>query len=260
MVCETIELLLRGKMLYHFTNCESALKIILTDDLRYSKSIDFDDPFERWRHRNYTRMPPTGVDSGPEARLYGHFNSLVNLTNVLCFFDCENEKNEIINPLENLKMWSHYGKNHTGCCLVFDKNKIINSFVEFYKNDENSVYDYGRVEYNDLKNYEHTPMISMGSKELSSMGFKKLFHNLFFNKAKYYSGENEYRFAVNNGNRGCSMYVKSKIIKVVVGENTKEVDYFSIVNLCKILNIEVGRMFVSDDKLEYAIIAAPENA
>jgi len=241
-------------MLYHFTSCEATLKIILTDDLMFSKSINLDDPFERWRCRNYTRLPPTGFHSGPEAKYYRHFNSLVNSTNILCFFDSKNNKEEVVNPLADLKMWSHYGRNHAGCCLVLDKNKTITSFTDNVKED--SIADHGKVKYNDLKNYEHTFMSAFDSKEYSEIVFKKLFPNLFFNKAIHYSLENEYRFVVNNENRDCSLTVSSKINKIVIAENAKEGDMLSVVKLCQLVKIEVGRMIVSNDRLEYSKIYA----
>ena len=242
-------------MLYHFTSCEALLKIILTDDLRFSKSINLDDPFERWRCRNYTCLPPNGFTSGPESKYYKHFNSLVNSTNILCFFDSEDDRKDIISPLEDLKMWSHYGKNHQGCCLVFDKEKTINSFVNNVKTD--SISAHGKVVYNDLKTYEHVFMSAFDSKEYSEIVFEKLFHNLFFNKAIHYSIENEYRLAVNNGNRDCSLAISNKIIKVVIAENAKEGDLQSVVNLCKLVEVEVGRMIVSNDRLEFNQIYAP---
>jgi hypothetical protein len=238
-------------MLYHFTSCESALKIILTDDLRFSKSIYFDDPFERWRGRNYTLMPPLVHESDPKSKRHKYFNALVNSTNVLCFFDSVNDKNKTVDPLADLKMWSHYGKNHTGCCLVIDKKKAITSFTDYAKD---AIFAHGRVEYNDLKTYKHIPLTAFDSKEYSEEAFKQRFHNLFFNKAIHYSGENEYRFAVNNGNRDCSLTVSSKINKIVIAENAKYEDFMSVFKLCQIFKIEVGRMMVSDDKLEYSRI------
>lgn len=235
-------------LLYHFTSCESALKIILTDELRFSKSINLDDPFERWRGRNYTGLPPQIHESHPMSKYHKHFNSLVNLTNVLCFFDSVNERNEAVDPLADPKMWSHYGKNHQGCCLVFDKQKTIASFTE---NIKDSVADHGRVEYNDLKTYEHIFKTSFDSKEYSALVFKQRFHNLFFNKAKHYASENEYRFAVSNENLGCALTVSTKINKVVIAENAQEGDIKSIERLCQLVEIEAGRMIVSNDRLEY---------
>jgi hypothetical protein len=193
-------------------------------------------------------MPPTGFDSTPEANYYRHFISLVNSTNVMCFFDNEDNTKKTVNPLTDLKMWSHYGRNHMGCCLIFDKTKTIASFIN---RSNNGINDFGRVEYNDLKTYERVFMSAFDSKGYSELIFKKLFHNLFFNKSKYYSNENEYRFAVSNGNLGCSFTVSSKINKAVIAENAKEEDVTSIVRLCQLVKIEVGKMTVSNDKLEY---------
>ena len=120
---------------------------------------------------------------------------------------------------------------------------------------KDSIAHHGRVEYNDLKNYKHIFMSAFDPKEYSEVVFKKLFHNLFFNKAKYHSIENEYRFAVNNGNDDCSLEISSKINKVVIAENANEEDMKSIVRLCHLFEIEVGRMYISNDRLEYFRIA-----
>ena len=188
--------------------------------------------------------PRMVFESGIEKKYHRHLISYVNSTNVLCFFDSEDSENQITNPLEDLKMWSHYGRYHTGCCLVFDKKKIINSFIKQIENNSNYTFDYGRVEYNDLENYEDIFISAFDTKEYSYAVFKKLFLKLFFNKSKYYSNENEYRFAVYNENNNCSFNVSSKINKVVIAENAKIVDVVSVVRLCNLLNIEVGRMIV----------------
>ena len=68
--------------------------------------------------------------------------------------------------------------------------------------------------------------------------------------------ENEYRFAVNNGNRDCSLTVSAKISKVVIAENAQYGDMQSIVRLCQLVEIEAGRMIVSSDMLEYSRITS----
>jgi len=90
------------------------------------------------------------------------------------------------------------------------------------------------------------------------MIFEKLFHNLFFYKAKHYASENEYRLAVKNGNPDCALSVSPKINKVVIAENATQGNMVSVARLCQIFEIEVGQMNVSNDRLEYNRIAAPK--
>jgi len=239
------------KLLYHFTSCESLLKILLSNKLVFSNSITLDDPFERWRARNYSDWGPNIPETAPAAKYLNYFNNLVNQTNILCFFD---DSDEEVSPISNLKMWSHYGKSHKGCCIVLDKEKTVSLFKESVKE---CISDYGRVEYNNLKNYIHKYWSIFEREEYKDCVFKELFHNLFFNKATYYSGENEFRFAVNNGNEIFSFEVIPLVVKVVVAENVKQIDLESIVSLSKLLRVEVGKMFISDDKLEYWQVFAP---
>ncbi len=242
-------------MLYHFTSCESLLKIILCDEIKFSKSMNIDDPFERKRSRNYSGWGIPNPKSKVEKNFFKYFNSLVNLTNILCFFDSRDNKNQVVNPLDDLKMWSHYGKSHNGCCLVVDKARTIQLFNDTVNDN---VVEHGRVEYSaDTRNYKHVFMTGFAQDGYYDYVFKELFHNLFFYKALYYTNENEYRFVINNKNGDFSLNVSSIIKKVVVAENPKEVDLISIVELCKLMKIEVGKMDISMDKLEYFKIAGP---
>ncbi len=160
-----------------------------------------------------------------------------------------NENDEPIDPLSDLKMWSHYGKNHQGCCIVFDKDGTISAFNQ---NVQDSVSKHGRVEYNELHNYVHSLISPFQPKGFIDYEFKRLFSNLFFNKGKHYSGENEYRFAINNNNNGdLSLEVIPIIKRIVLAENAKEDDILSIVRLCELFDIEVGKMTISKDKLTY---------
>ncbi|WP_169517977.1 DUF2971 domain-containing protein [Sediminispirochaeta bajacaliforniensis] len=214
--------------------------------------MNLDDPFERRRYRNYSDWVPQIPQTAPAAKYLGYFNSRVDLTNILCFFDNVNKRNETVQPLTDLKMWSHYGKSHKGCCIVVNKEKTIDAFK---KDVKEGISDYGKVEYNELKNYEHVLMSSFDQDGYKDMVFKHLFHSLFFNKATYYSGENEYRFVINNDNQGFAIEIQPLVERIVIAENAAETDIKSIIALCKLFKFEVGKMVVSNDKIEYRQIA-----
>ena len=235
-------------MLYHFTSCEAILKIILSDELRFSRSMNLDDPFERMRHRKHSDWDPSIPKEAPAYKYIGYFNSRVDQTNILCFFDDVNNESRKIDPLTDLKMWSHYGKSHKGCCIVVDKEKIIKAFEKYSKG---SIFEHGRVEYNNLDNYQHVTMSVFDGEGWKDRAFSELFHNLFFNKATYYSGENEYRFVINNKNQNFALKIRSHIKKIAIAENTPAIDQKSIIELCKLFNLEVGKMMINNDEIEY---------
>ena len=85
----------------------------------------------------------------------------------------------------------------------------------------------------------------------------KVFHSLFFNKGVQYSSESEYRFAINNKNSDFSLDVFPILNRVVLAENASEDDVLSIARLCDLVNVEVGRMIISNDKLIYFQVSAP---
>jgi hypothetical protein len=213
--------------------------------------MSLDDPFERMRHRNYSDWAPNIPTTAPAAKYIGYFNSLVDQTNVLCFFDNVDDQNKRSDPLTDLRMWSQYGKSHRGCCIVVNKETTIEKFS---KVSPEFISDFGKVVYGDLKNYDPIPMSRFDQDGYKTFVFKHLFHTLFFTKAIYYLGENEFRFAVNNGNQRFAFEVRPIIKRVVIAENSEEMDQASIVALCRMLEIEVGKMVVSNDRLEYRVI------
>lgn len=239
-------------MLYHFTSSEATLKILLSDTLLFSKSMNLDDPFERQRSRNYG---PFGFMDLPIRSNASYFESLVKLTNLFCFFDSTDSDGNIVNPLTNLKMWSHYGRSHKGCCIVFDKAGIVNRF-------ENCTHEHinyhGKIKYiANQKNYIHKPMSSFDQQDYLLQIFNDLFASFFFTKSDYYRSENEFRLAINTDNNDFFLDISGLVCKVVVAENISKIDLISIHNLCKLKNIEIGRMLISNDELEYFKIVAP---
>lgn len=243
-------------MLYHFTSCESLRKILLNNKINFSKSMKLDDPFERARSRNYLGWYPNIPEKSPLSKNNGYFNARVNLTNILCFFDGLDEENKTTNPLLDLKMWSHYGKNHQGCCILFNKKKAIDYFC---KSASEFIFGHGRVSYNDLQNYIPAYVSPLQQPGFIDYEFQRIFHHLFFNKDLHYLSENEYRFVVNNENSDFSLDVLPILSKVAIAENANEDDLLSIVNLCELLNIEVGRMIISENQLKYFSIIPPDN-
>jgi hypothetical protein len=204
------------------------------------------------RHRKYSDWTPYIPQDAPAAKYLGYFNSLVDRTNILCFFDSVDEKNETVQPLTDLKMWSHYGKSHKGCCIVVNKEKTIEAFNQ---NVNEGVFDHGRVEYGDLSNYQPVFMSIFDQDGYKERVFERLFHTLFFSKATYYSGENEYRFVVNNNNLDVVFDIRPLIKKVVIAENASNGDALSIIALCELFEFEVGKMVVCDNRIEYRKIA-----
>lgn len=115
-------------MLFHFTNVDSATRIILGRQFRFTFSGELDDPFERKRNRSFSGHGNDFSLNDIFTKLNVSFEKLVNSTSIACFFDDRDVAESPVYPLLDLKMWSHYGNWHKGCCLVFKKENLIDRF------------------------------------------------------------------------------------------------------------------------------------
>lgn len=124
--------------LIHFTSTETLIKHILPKmELRASNLINLNDPLEnKWSTQRW--LGYTSKDGRFPSEEYENYYSenlpkLGQFIKVLCFCDTEHYLVDKINfqhPTLNLRMWSQYGANHTGSCIVFNKDKLVNSIKQ----------------------------------------------------------------------------------------------------------------------------------
>lgn len=88
-------------------------------------------------------------------------------------------------------MWAHYGQNHKGVCLVFDKKVLRKLFERSFGNKKAkpSIMAYRGVDFSELKKERD---------ESPEQFFLKHAKKLFFKKDSDWRAESEYRFVVVN--------------------------------------------------------------
>lgn len=107
-----------GNHLFHYTNFESALKIIATHSLKFGNFEDMNDIAEA--NREVFGI----VDDDIIYRALSEYSS-ISLT-----LDNSSRRGFSIDPL-----WGHYAQKGNGVCLVFDKDKLKNNLInQFGKN------------------------------------------------------------------------------------------------------------------------------
>ena len=140
--------------LAHFTKIDTLFCHILPEKkLRASNVIEMNDPLEnKWQwinfvpHRRKT-IEHDAVTHEIETEYYKHYlnnsNRLGHHINIACFSSYNHhliKKMQFSPPHENLKMWSQYGDNHKGACIVINKEILLcnikNSSESFLKNME----------------------------------------------------------------------------------------------------------------------------
>lgn len=187
--------------LYHFTTFEAAVKILATNELRFSKTNNANDILESNRLIFFNLKAFENKDFDSE----NIYNELINFRQISLTsddFSCKPYKYGFcINP-----MWGHYADSGNGVCIVLNKEKLLAKL---------SKYDcyYGNIEYVD--NYDNTLNINSNNNSCIIENVKDFvahnLHETFFKKTTDWQYEQEFRIvkranSANNGNldiKGC---------------------------------------------------------
>jgi len=119
-------------------------------------------------------------------------------------------------------MWSQYGEEHRGVCLVFSKAGFRKQVSALKKAEEDRVYE-GCVSYKDFSR-EAIDARTLNGNKLKEMPIGEYvashldghYKALFLEKAQDYRDENEYRFIFANSVPGFTYVPIDDCLKVVV--------------------------------------------
>ena len=145
------------------------------------------------------------------------------------------------------RMWSQYGQNHYGICLVFSKNELENVLNK--KKSQIRDFKASYVQYSQQERIVWSA-ITLNGNRLESEGVEEYSFNhvienseeLFFRKHIDYRDEAEFRVVVFDPNKKLEyLDINSSIKCVIVGDRTPEA-YIPFINqMCADLNIESRR-------------------
>ncbi|MFC1785566.1 DUF2971 domain-containing protein [Candidatus Neomarinimicrobiota bacterium] len=159
----------------------------------------------------------------------------------------------LINGWKMFRMWSQYGENHFGVCLVFSKKKLL----EFIEKASIEYYVADKVIYSKEETYlDNALSLSISQINNSDLDTFCLRHikshidKFFFTKHLDYRDEAEYRVVIYDNNNDYKYFDLSTFIKcVIIGERMPKVYYPLIKNLCDKTNTECRRVEYSNGKL-----------
>lgn len=98
--------------LYHYTKFDTAIRIILSEHLKFGRLGDMNDVNEAYKHISYDHRGNVKMkDVQKELKLYRQI-SLTMDSSTYQGFDIS-------------AMWGHYAEKGKGVCLVFDKQKLL---------------------------------------------------------------------------------------------------------------------------------------
>jgi hypothetical protein len=210
------EVLSSTKHIFHFTSAKTFIKHILrSGQLRFSLQLLANDPVEANRRHFYFDKTENDLVKDVETILtINHLNDLFHETIFskvaqICF-----SRNSFVGQyirsvaLVDNKHWAHYGDNHRGICLIFDREKFQASFralggqirkwsgeVQYYnhykmigvKNKNEAYY----IPVSELKKIATTDPSSFMLNKIDANAFE-----YFFSKDDSWASENEYRVVI----------------------------------------------------------------
>jgi hypothetical protein len=166
-----------GNHLFHYTNFESALKIIVTRSLKFGNFEDMNDIAEA--NREVFGMVADNII----------YKALSEYHSISLTLDNSSRRGFSIDPL-----WGHYAQKGNGVCLVFDKNTLYSSLKKQFGN--NAII--APIIYK--SDYTGTVFTDGHTEDEVKKYIANYIDNIFFTKSVDWEYEHELRILVKESN------------------------------------------------------------
>lgn len=251
-------------MVCHYTGKEAAISILNGKRINFSRLASCDDPREskQWSFDFIGAEQRVCLEN--YAEVPNKFSSYIkNNSRVLCFCGWNDEKLDFSDNMiphyreayyrtgfARSRMWSQYGKRHTGVCLVFDRTQLEEELKSAF---ESSKKFYGNVEYQyylesfvRARKIECRNILNHSVDEAFGMQIDANFHEYFFLKSMDYRDEHEYRLVVilDDGDP-IGLPIESSLMAVIVGVDFPPEGYEHVDTLAQNCASSVERWFLS---------------
>jgi hypothetical protein len=201
--------------LFHYTSRETALEHILpTRRLRFGRLPRTNDPREFapvW----FTIAGHVGDDDELTTRspfeLIEEASALLrDSVHLLCFTldqpSARGFAGRYGNGPERARMWAQYAGNHTGVCLVFDKDRLIQAAVDQFKSSPGRSLLHSEVTYSPEGEHPRMATLLQPEAEQDLRAFiegmvERQPRELFFTKDWDWASESEYRVLLRGDTR-----------------------------------------------------------
>lgn len=203
------------KNLFHYTSFENGKKILSSNKLKLSPRTQSNDPIEFVNLKSMTISYSDILSEKFESKLYSEDDEKGDLINQLnsvkqvCF--CQS-RNESVQELGFLKprMWNQYGQNFCGICLVFSRDRMLNT-------NRDKILFSEEVKYLEFDEIESDLISCVIEEDVDS--FKKRIRSKFFQKHSDFNQENEFRI-ISMGEVEF-LDVRNSLIGVIFSQNIK---------------------------------------
>lgn len=240
---ELLEFINTDDALFHYTKMETATKYIIpTKKIKLSLRVNANDPWEyKFRLLNVSgaSLPDDYFEKSLEVQPIID-DILRNRIKVFSF--CTNTQPSIMLPNMDIvidpyalkngwnkpRMWSQYGENHYGACIVFSKREIIK---EMQKLESTGVFcKFGNVLYSQKDRMDFgsitidgNSLIQLGNIDYADQFVRSNYQEIFFKKHIDYRDESEFRLIIQDKSGNIDLIDTSNAIKGVIwGDKTKQ--------------------------------------
>jgi Protein of unknown function (DUF2971) len=225
------------KWIYHYTRVESFHKIIDSQKLRFSSADLLNDPRESKGNRSIEVRGEVG--GSPEAnkilfREIQRIREVVSRVRENAFIgsfsvDAAGMAGRSERGYAIPTMWAHYGDNHRGVCMVFEREKLVDSVVRQIggvPHEGSLTYD---ADLASVPSFDFLQTKSKSDRELEAE-LALDYRNLWFRKYACWSSEREYRIAIpkNNLDRYLEIPLNPGLIGVCLGVDVAVKDANSV--------------------------------
>ncbi|MCH8010941.1 MAG: DUF2971 domain-containing protein [Candidatus Marinimicrobia bacterium] len=269
--------------LFHYTNLRVGIENILHEKkLKPSLYIDTNDP----REYKFLLLNRMGSEWSEETkRLWADAHPVIDRIlkyhyKVMCFSSNgrptliinNNEIDEIEDPYavttgwSKSRMWTQYGENHRGLCIVFSKTAIEKMIQDVNLPAMSSKRDYVKYSPSErIRMVAYTINVSRlkqkGVENYCKNHVLKHINDFFFTKHVDYRDENEYRVVIYDPEKIYEYFYINSIIKgVIAGDRTPKVYLPIIEKQCEALNIECRRIEWDRGKPHLLLCNKPQTA
>ena len=137
------------------------------------------------------------------------------------------------------RMWANYAENHTGVCLVFEREKIRKLIEKQFRSCivlNDYVTYVNRCVIPNLSQQQYTINVdyleSVGREVYVRSHLKTHYRQLFFEKMMDWRDESEYRWVIfSDSADALSLDIEDCLVGIIFGENTKEDDIEQVMEM-----------------------------
>lgn len=246
------------KYITHYTSLSNFIRIWASKKLKFSTFGNTNDPYE-YKKRKTILVGDSKISEDERNNLIKQIDSIRNDHIYVGSFVYEPYKEydlKKFSSILNVPMWAHYGKNHKGVAIVFDKDELLKSCKNCCKEDWSVIYN--TIEYRkhtleySLKVTDWQKLLNKGEKDIARE-IMAIYQKDYFYKNPAWSYENEYRIFLYNQNES-EVDLSDCVKAVIFGERNKSGrnHYYDVLDNddidCKILglNYDTGGLCLSE--------------